>query len=210
MKTIIFDLDGTLIQTPKIIMNAFEQTFKHYLPETNLNEKELSNFLGQTLWQTFEFYSKNEKQVDDMVKYYRKVSNELIELGLETYPGAKETLQYFKKKGCIVGIVTSKMKSVAENHLKLTQLFEYVDFVIGHEDVDNHKPHPDPLLKAMDLFGSKKGDTIYVGDHENDIKAAKNAGIESCAVTYSIRLKEMLLEQPEYVVNKLKDLKDLI
>ncbi|MFA5470702.1 MAG: HAD-IIIA family hydrolase [Acholeplasmataceae bacterium] len=210
MKTILFDLDGTLIQTPKIILDAFKLTFKTYLPDVDLNDSELSNFLGQTLWQTFGYYTDDEKLVDEMINAYRKTSNEMIEMGLMPYPNAKQTIEYLKKQGCKIGIVTSKMKDVASYHLKLTNLFEDVDVIIGYEDAENHKPHPDPILKALALLDAKKADTIYIGDHENDIKAAKKAGIESCAVTYSLRLKEMLAEQPEYVIDDLSNLEDIV
>lgn len=210
MKTILFDLDGTLIQTPTIILEAFKQTFKTHLKEVKLSEKELSNFLGQTLWQTFGFYTDDKDLVDEMVEHYRKVSNEMIEEGLKAYPNAKKTIGYLKRNGCKIGVVTSKLKDVAIYHLKLTNLFEDVDLIVGYDDVENHKPNPDPLLKAIELFGSKKEDTLYVGDHENDIKAAKKAGIESCAVTYSNRLHEMLLEQPEYVIDNLDNLTDIV
>ena len=151
-----------------------------------------------------------KKLVDEMIKAYRKTSNEMIEMGLMPYPNAKQTIEYLKKQGCKIGIVTSKMKDVASYHLKLTNLFEDVDVIIGYEDAENHKPHPDPILKALALLDAKKADTIYIGDHENDIKAAKKAGIESCAVTYSLRLKEMLAEQPEYVIDDLSNLEDIV
>lgn len=210
MKTILFDLDGTLIQTPTIILSAFKQTFETHLKEVELSEKELSNFLGQTLWQTFGFYTDDKDLVDMMIDHYRKVSNMMIEEGLTTYPNAKQTILYLKKQGCKIGVVTSKLKDVATYHLKLTNLFEDVDLIVGYDDVTNHKPNPDPLLKAIELLNVKKEDTLYVGDHENDIKAAKKAGIESCAVTYSSRLHEMLLEQPEYVIDSLDNLKDIV
>jgi HAD superfamily hydrolase (TIGR01549 family) len=210
MKTILFDLDGTLIQTPTIILEAFKQTFETHLKDIKLSEKELSNFLGQTLWQTFGFYTDDKDLVDEMIDHYIKVSNMMIEEGLKAYPNAKKTILYLKQQGCKIGIVTSKLKDVATYHLKLTNLFEDVDLIVGYDDVTNHKPNPDPLLKAIELLGSKKEDTLYVGDHENDIKAAKKAGIESCAVTYSSRLHEMLLEQPEYVIDNLGNLKDIV
>lgn len=210
MKTILFDLDGTLIQSPKIILEAFRQTFDTHLKDVSLNETELSNFLGQTLWQTFESYTDDKSLVDKLVAYYRKVSNEMIELGLETYPNAKETIKYLKDKGCKIGVVTSKVKDVARYHLEMTDLLENIDILVGFDDTQKHKPHAEPLLKAIELLNSAKEDTIYVGDHENDIKAAKNAGIESCAVSYSNRLKEMLAEQPEYVIDDLIHLKDIV
>ncbi len=210
MKTILFDLDGTLIQTPKIILDAFKIIFEKYLTHVKLNDSELSNFLGQTLWKTFGFYTDDQELIDLMVEDYRKISNEMIEMGLTTYPNAKETIRYLKNQGCKIGVVTSKMREVATYHLKLTNLFEDIDGIIGYEDAEEHKPHPEPILNAIEMLGAKKEDTIYIGDHENDIKAAKNAGIESCAVTYSLRLKEMLYEQPEYVIDDLSNLEDIV
>lgn len=210
MKTILFDLDGTLIQTPKIILKAFKQTFETHLKDVQLTDKILSNFLGQTLWQTFNFYTNDKALVDVMIEHYRKVSNEMIELGLTSYPNAKETIIYLKENGCKIGVVTSKLNEVASYHLKLSGLLEYIDILVGYDDVQNHKPHPDPLLKALEILNIKKEDALYVGDHENDIRAAKKAGIESCAVTYSSRLQEMLAEQPEYVIDDLDNLRDII
>ena len=210
MKTILFDLDGTLIQSPKIILEAFRQTFALYLEDVKLEEKELSNFLGQTLWKTFSAYTADEQLTDKLVTHYRKISNELIEMGLEAYPNAKETLIYLRAEGCKIGVVTSKLNEVATYHLEKTDLLDHIDLLIGHDDTEKHKPNPDPLLEAIKRFNSQKEDTIYIGDHENDIKAAKSAGIESCAVTYSNRLQEMLIEQPEYVIDELLNLKDLV
>ncbi len=103
MKTILFDLDGTLIQTPKIILESFKLTFEKHLPEVKLEPSELTNFLGQTLWKTFGFYTNDESLVNEMVAYYREISNQMIEMGLETYPNAKKTIQYLKKHGCKTG-----------------------------------------------------------------------------------------------------------
>ena len=166
--------------------------------------------LGRTLFQTFGYYTSSKEQVDEMVDFYRSYSNDLIEQGLESYPGAKEILTFLKKKNIKVGIVTSKMRRVATHHLEITKLLEHIDGIIGYEDVSVHKPSPEPILKALELLGVKKSSTIYVGDHENDIIAAKKAGILTCAVTYSHRLKEMLAYQPDFVIDELLNIKDLI
>jgi len=210
MKTILFDLDGTLIQTTEIILDTFVLTFEKFFPSIKLTDTELTNMLGHTLFTTFEFYTDSKEQVDEMVSYYRDVSNLKIEQGLKAYEGAADTMKYLKSKGCTVGVVTSKMRKVATYHLELTGLSPYVDGLIGYEDTEKHKPNPDPLIKALELFNAKKESTVYVGDHENDISAAKNAGISSCAVTYSHRLKEMLLVSPEFVIDELSNLKDIV
>ncbi len=210
MKTILFDLDGTLIQTTKIILDTFVLTFEKFFPTIKLTETELTNMLGHTLFTTFGQYTLSKEKVDEMIEYYRHMSNQKIQEGLIAYPEAKETMTYLKKKGCTIGVVTSKMRHVATYHLELTELLPYVDGLIGYEDTELHKPNPEPILKALELLKAKKETTIYVGDHENDIVAAKKAGISACAVTYSHRLKEMLMEQPEFVIDELMNLKDIV
>ncbi len=210
MKTLLFDLDGTLIKTTEIILETFVETFQKYFPEVELTDSVLTNMLGHTLFTTFGNYTDSKEKVDEIVTFYRKTSNEKIEAGLESYPKAKETLETLKKMGCTVGVVTSKMRHVATYHLELTGLLPYVDGLIGYEDTEKHKPNPDPLLKAMDLFDADPETTVYVGDHENDITAAKQANIASCAVTYSHRLKEMLQVNPEFVIDALDNIIDLV
>lgn len=210
IKCVLLDLDGTLIQTTEIILDAFRVTFKKYFPELTLSDDDYTNMLGQTLFTTFGYYTSSKEEVDDMVSFYRLYSNDLIEQGLQAYPGAAETLSYLKKRKIKVGIVTSKMRKVATHHLELTQLLTYIDGIIGYEDVTEHKPSPEPIEKALAVFNAKNEETVYVGDHENDIIAAKKAGIYTCAVTYSHRLKEMLAYNPDYVIDELKHIKDLV
>ena len=210
IKCVLFDLDGTLIQTTGIIIDTFKVTFKKYFPQLTLTEDDYTNMLGQTLFTTFGYYTSSKEEVDEIVSFYRTYSNDMIEEGLLTYPGANEVLSFLKKKKIKVGVVTSKMRKVASHHLEITGLKDYIDGIIGYEDVVEHKPSPEPIEKALDLLGAKKTSTVYVGDHENDIIAAKKAGIFTCAVTYSHRLKEMLSYQPDYVIDELKNIKDLI
>jgi HAD superfamily hydrolase (TIGR01509 family) len=210
IKTFLFDLDGTLIQTTEIIIDTFKMTFKKYFPNLVLTDSEYSNLLGQTLWKTFEFYADESSDIDEIVSYYRALSNQMIEAGLKAYPGAAETLKYLKAKGCKVGVVTSKMRKIATYHLELTGLLPYIDHVVGYEDVSEHKPAPEPITKALVALGARAKTAVYIGDHENDIIAAKKAGVLACAVTYSQRLAEMLSYQPDYVIDELEHIKDFI
>ena len=98
IKTFLFDLDGTLIQTPEIILKTFKMTFEKYFPEVKLSQDEESNLLGHTLFETFETYTKDQKLIDEMVSFYRMTSESFIEKGLQSYEGALETFQYLKQK----------------------------------------------------------------------------------------------------------------
>jgi HAD superfamily hydrolase (TIGR01549 family) len=210
IKTFLFDLDGTLIDTPPMIIESFQSIFKQYLPDLKLTQKDYESFLGQPLNLTIAHYEKDENKAALMIEAYHQRSNEKIDQKLIVYPKTLETLKYMKSKNAKIGVVTSKMRTKAEKHLMMSGLLEYIDLIIGYEDVDKHKPHPESLHKAMSLLKANPHDTLYIGDHENDIKAAKNAGILSCAVSYSVRLKEMLLENPDFVIDAMSHLKDLI
>ncbi len=210
IKTVLFDLDGTLIETTGIILSTFREAFDKFLPNVKITDLEMTAFLGQTLYTTFGFYASSESEVEHIIKYYREESNRKIEQGLSAYPKAIETLSYLKKKGLSVGVVTSKMREVAIYHLDLTGLLPYIDGLIGFEDTQEHKPSPDPINKAIDLFEAKRESTIYIGDHENDMISAKKAGVLTCAVTYSLRLSSLLAEQPDFVIDQLDQLKHLI
>ncbi|QWB96179.1 HAD-IA family hydrolase [Mycoplasmatota bacterium] len=210
MKLILFDLDGTLIQSTDIILSVFEQMIHKYFPKVELEQKTLTSFLGQTLQQTFGMYTSDDHLIEDIIKDYRIETEKALHQGLESYPHAKETIEYFRSKNILVGIVTSKMNQVALSHLKLVGLDHLIDHLVGHDDVKNHKPHAEPIEKALAYFDVKPEDAIYVGDHENDIKSAHHANVLSCAVTYSNRLSEMLMEKPTYVIDDLENLKDLI
>jgi len=210
IKLVLFDLDGTLIQTTKIIIDTFKKTFNHFYPEVALTNSEYDSLLGQTLFKTFSKYSKSEDELNNVIKYYRDLSNEEINKGLKAYDKAEDLLKYLKKKKISIGVVTSKMREIAKYHLELTNLYPYIDYLVGYEDVLNHKPDKEPILKALDHFKIYGENALYVGDHENDIKSAKNASILACAVTYSNRLSEMLLDNPDFVIDELINIKDLI
>jgi len=210
IKCVLFDLDGTLIQTTEIIIETFKVTFQKYFPHIQLSDNDYTNMLGQTLFTTFGYYTSNQDEINEVVQFYRTYSDDIIEQGLKSYPGAVEIMTFLKKKNVKIGVVTSKMRHVATHHLKLTGLFDFIDGLVGYEDVTEHKPSPEPILRALQLFGAKPQSTIYIGDHENDIISAKKAGILTCAVTYSQRLKEMLSYNPDYAIDELIHIKDII
>lgn len=210
MKLVLFDLDGTLIDSTGIILDVFRLIFKRYFKDVTLDEKTLTSFLGKTLWQTFGEYTSDQDLINDIIVDYRKESEFLIHKSLKSYPNAKETIEFFKENNILVGVVTSKINHVALSHLKLVGLDHLIDHLIGYDDVELHKPNPEPILKALEYFNVSPKDAIYVGDHENDMKAAKAAKVAACAVTYSNRLAEMLAEDPEYVIDDLSNLEDII
>ena len=210
IKTVLFDLDGTLIQTPSAILKSFEIIFKSHLSHVKVDQKTLSSFLGQSLFKTFGLYVDHEKEIEHLVSEYRKVSEALLKDGVKAYPNARSTIEYLKQHRINVGVVTSKLRTVALKHIEMAGLSGLFDVVIGYEDVIEHKPNPEPILKGMAMLQAHKDETVYIGDHENDMISAKKAGCLTCAVSYSLRLEDMLKQFPDYVIDDLENVKDFI
>lgn len=209
IKLVLFDLDGTLLKSTEIIMEAFVITFKKYFKDITLDERTLTSFLGHTLFETFGLYIKEDQSMDELVSFYRQTSEALMK-DVQAYPNATALMERLKSKGVQIGVVTSKMNHVAREHLTLIGLNDYVTHLVGYEDVINHKPDKEPIEKGLSLYGITADEAVYVGDHENDMVAAKAAGVMSCAVSYSHRLKEMLAVMPDYVVDDLLQIEDII
>lgn len=210
IKTILFDLDGTLIDSPPLVIEGLRQTFEKYLPEVDFNNMDQSDLVGHPIYRTLDQYNYPEEKVDEFMKFYRNLTESWMDEKLKAYSNARETLKQLKAKNIKIGVVTSKHREVARRHLKITNLVEFVDFVVGYEDTQNHKPDPDPLLKGLEVANDELANTIYVGDHENDVFAAQNANMRSCVVLFSKRAKQLIEAKPTYAVKNLIDIIEII
>ncbi len=197
--TFLFDLDGTLLDSNKLIIDAFKHVFKTKFPDLTLTEEEYMSFIGPTLWTSFSKYEPDLKRVDELVLLYREYSD-LYYDDLKAFDGAKELLKTLKERGYKIGVVSSKMHPLVVRALKITNMIDYVDVVVGFEDVKNHKPHPEGLLLAEKLLKSKR--SIYVGDHPSDVKAGKKAHMLTCGVSYSYH-KDIIKEEPDFMIDNL-------
>lgn len=209
LNTFLFDLDGTLIDSPKIIIEGFIDALEKHVPNYVLTEKDKTNILGQTLEKAFEKYKTDEGHYNLLAKTFRETTKIKILNELKAYDYAYEILTYLKSKGFKIGIVTSKVGYAVDESLMSSKLEGLFDVIISFEDTENHKPNPEPILKAINMLNSKISETIYIGDHENDIKAGKNAGVKTALVGFSYRFDEGKKENPNYIFNDLKEIKDI-
>lgn len=206
-EAILFDLDGTLLDTKEFIFEIVVETFKKYKPEVKLTEKDLLGFFGPTLEESFSKYEENKEKRDEMIRYFRKINDKKHhQQGPKAFPHAKETLIELKKRGYVLGVVSSKRSDFVKLGLNQNELLEYFDVIIGMEEVNQHKPHPEPILAAIDALGISKNNTTYIGDHPNDILAAKNAGVESIGVAWSSHYEDLLGQKPDAVIETLDNL----
>lgn len=206
-KYIIFDCDGTLLNTYPLIMESFKRTFKNYLPDYLLTEDELNSFFGPSLRLTFLRYF-DESMVDDVIKYYRKINRSLMPEWINVFEGIIDLLEYLKQNEYPISILSNKAYDMIMYGLELTNIAHYFDVVIGYEQMPQHKPHPAGIEVIKDFYKTNNNDNIYlIGDTLIDINTAINANINSVGVTWCITKKEDFIKgNAKYIINKPSEL----
>jgi len=204
--TILFDLDGTLIDTNKLITESFYHTFNQFGLE--FSHDEILAFNGPPLKETFEKIDLDKAEA--MITTYREHNLEHHDAYVKIFPNVKETLDALKKQGIQLGIVTTKMRGTAIRGMKLTGIYDYFDTIIAIDDITNPKPHPEPVLSAMKNIQADPETTLMVGDNHHDIESGQNAGVKTAGVAWSLKGEEVLKKyHPTYMLHDMKDLLEI-
>jgi pyrophosphatase PpaX len=204
INTVLFDLDGTLIDTNDLIIESFLHTLNHYYPD-QYGREDVLTFLGPPLYDTF--VKMDESKVDEMIAYYRDFNMTKHDEYVTEFEGVLETVKLLHEKGLKLGIVTTKMRQTVVMGLRLTGLDQFFDVVVCLDDVTNAKPDPEPIHLALQQLGSTPDEAIMVGDNFHDILAGKNAGTKTAAVSWTIKGVEYLQSfEPDYMLTHMQDL----
>ncbi len=203
--TILFDLDGTLIDSTNAITGCFYRSFQELNFEFNGTIEDIKNEIGYPLEIMYENLGVDKKIVWDFVacykKEYRKISKE------QTYllKNARESVE-LAFSFARLGIVTTKTTEYTIPLLENFGIMKYFETIIGRQEVQNPKPHPEPVLKALEnmkIIPSKK--VYMIGDTKLDIIAANKANINSVAVLCGYGKKDdLLLHTPNIVTDSLE------
>lgn len=201
---VIFDLDGTLLNTDLLIHKSFEYVFQKYKPDYQLTKEEQLSFLGPPLRDSFRRYFP-EEMIDELVECYREYNHAHHEDYVVIYPTVKETLKTLKHKGYALGVVTTKYRPAALIGLDLFDITKYFDILVGGEEVIHSKPHPEGLLKVMEKTHCSKG--VMIGDNTSDILSGKNAGILTIGVKWTPKgTKDVEALQPDLMINQMNEI----
>ncbi|SFF68621.1 pyrophosphatase PpaX [Halobacillus alkaliphilus] len=207
IRTILFDLDGTLIDTNDLIIASFTHTIKEY-SDRSYTRDEILDFIGPPLRESLEKI--NPERVEDMVETYRKHNIENHEAYVRAYDGVVDTIRQLKEAGYRMGIVTTKMKNTVQMGLEITGLDGLFETIITLDDVTNAKPHPEPIVKALHALDSKASEALMVGDNTHDIEAGHNAGTHTAGVAWTVKGREVLEQlKPDYMLNHMSELLEI-
>src|SRR5690625_424441 len=207
IRTILFDLDGTLINTNDLIIEWFKHTFDNY--GLNFTNEEIITFNGPPLRETFKMI--DQDRAEEMIATYREHNLLNHDNYVTPFPHVVETIQELEKHGFNLGIVTTKMEKSVEKGLAITGLKPYFQTIITLDDVNNAKPHPEPVIKAMKELQGEPESTLMIGDNSHDIEAGHNAGVLTAGVSWAQRGESFLQQfKPTYMLKDMRELLNLV
>lgn len=208
IKLIIFDLDGTLVDTSRDITIALNHAIRPYgLKE--LSDREVVRLVGEGITRLIEKVLGEEKSLvrDEVVRRFIDYYSEHIIEYSTPYPYVRKTLEqltHYKK-----AVISNKRESLSKRLLDELKLLQYFDIVVGSDTTPEKKPSPIPVLYILLNLQVATLEAVIVGDSNYDISAGKGAGIRTIAVTYGYKEKAEL-KDADYMINSLKELLPLL
>jgi pyrophosphatase PpaX len=190
--TVLFDLDGTLVDSGAMILASYRHATRTVL-EREIPDEELAALIGGGSIHDH-MRTLDEGHADELVRVYRE-HNEPLHDELQAFEGVEELLSELSAEGRKLGIVTAKRRRTVELAFRVLPIEAYFDVVVTTESTERRKPHPDPVLFALEQLGSERAEAAFVGDSPFDVAAGKAAGVFTVAVAWGkIHPEERLLE----------------
>ena len=183
MRTYLFDLDGTLLDSIDLILTSFHHTSRIHLGRQLPDEYWLAG-VGTPLRTALRKVAGSDEETDAMLATYRDFNLEHHDAMAKAYPGVTDVVRRLHRDGAKLALVTSKLSIGANRGLRLLELEEEFPVRICADDVVNGKPHPEPVLKALAALEAPASSAVFIGDSEHDMAAGRAAGVDTIAVTW--------------------------
>ena len=207
IEAFLFDLDGTLIDSSEDIYRAVLHTLKE-LGYTPLPKEEVIKHVGyggRRLLQGV-LNPKDEKLLDKAVNIFREYYFSNPAVYTKLYTGIEELLKNLKEKNKNIAVITNKYEDISWEIIKKLGIEDYIDILVGGDTLPEKKPSPMPVIYTLEKLNKNKA--VMIGDSETDIKAGKEAGIETCLVLYGFGKKDVALSySPDYIVENPNQIK---
>ena len=182
-RTVLFDLDGTLIDSIRLILDSYHHTLAvHGIPPRT--DADWLKGVGTPLRVQFRDWSDDPAVLEAMIATYREYNLARHDIMVTIYGGVADMLRTVRAAGLRTGLVTSKNRPGAQRGLELVGLGGTMDVLVCADDVENPKPHPEPVLLALAQLGAHPAETIFVGDSIHDMRAGRDAGVKTGAVLW--------------------------
>ncbi|MEK3866525.1 pyrophosphatase PpaX [Paenibacillus sp. FSL H7-0716] len=210
IECVLFDLDGTIVDTNELIISSFMYALKDN-GLAPLTREEIIPHMGTTLQQQMRVFSGLEDVNGTLEKSYRSYNNEHHDELVRSFPLVKETIEELSRRGIKLGIVTTKIRPTTIKTLERFDLLKYMDTIVTVNDVTEPKPHPEPVLTAVKNLGVDPRKTLMIGDSAVDIQSAKAAGVYAAGVSWSLKGEDTLRKyDPDFIIHNMKDIIEIM
>lgn len=207
INTLLFDFDGTLLDTNELIIQTFLAVLDEHYPG-RFGREEVLHFIGPSLEQTFTAI--DPERVEELTAQYRSINRTMHDELVEEYDGVAETLRLLKAQGLKMAIVSTKRSDTIRHGLTLMGVSDVFDVLVGLDHVRNPKPDPEPLHLALEQLAASPDEALMIGDNSHDIEGGKNAGVRTAGVAWSAKGEDYLAGfHPDYMLQHISDLLEL-
>jgi pyrophosphatase PpaX len=180
---LLFDLDGTLIDSIELIMSSMRHAFEGYASRAPTDDAWRA-LIGRPLIDSFREFVPEEPEVERLIGRYREYQLAHHDRLVRPYDGIVTAIRGFAAAGHPMALVTSKADWLAQRALVHVGLDDAIPVVVGCDTCTRHKPHPEPVERALALLRSAPRDAIFVGDSPHDVESGRAVGVYTIAVTW--------------------------
>jgi pyrophosphatase PpaX len=191
LPALLFDLDGTLVDSIDLILQSGRHAFEGFSGRAPTDDEWRAG-IGRPLAVMFRHHVPDDAEVDRLVARYREFQLEHHDRLLHAYDGIVDVLRALHRAGHPMAIVTSKVDWLARRALELVGIAELFPVLVGCDSCTHHKPHPEPVERALALLGVAPRDALFVGDSSHDIESGRAAGVRTVGVTWGAFAREEL------------------
>jgi pyrophosphatase PpaX len=187
--SVLFDLDGTLVDSIELILNSARHAFVGFAGRAPSDEEWRAG-IGRPLLTMFREFAPDEPEVERLVARYREYQMANHDRLLRAYEGIVPLIGELAAAGHPMALVTSKTDWLAKRALKHVGLDDAIPTIVGCDSCTRHKPHPEPVERALALLGSTAAEALFVGDSPHDIESGRAAGVHTIGVTWGAFTRE--------------------
>jgi pyrophosphatase PpaX len=207
---VLFDLDGTLIDSIELILGAMRHAFEGFDGHVPTDEEWRAG-IGIPLHTALRGFTSDEADVERLFNRYREYQLEHHDTLVRPYDGIVETVRRLAEAGHPIALVTSKSDWMAHKALVHVGLDTLIPVVVGCDTCVNHKPHPEPVERALALLDAEPGNALFVGDSPHDVQSGRAAGVFTVGVTWgAFARSEMEASGADAVIDRIEELSGVL
>lgn len=207
---VLYDFDGTLADTTELVMNSYRHTMSTHLGHIPPEEEWLQGF-GTPLEGQLARYARNAEEQAQMLRTYQGYQAEHTHRYMIPFPGALATVQALKERGVPLAIVTSRYRESTIRGMDICGITDYFDLIVTPEDVEHPKPHPEPVIFALEKLQIHSTEALFIGDSPHDLASGRAAGTRTGAALWGpFPLPMLEAEHPDYLFTTQEEVLDAV